>query len=69
MASFSQFCFLIKEVVIEPNVKLECVPDFCYIGKTFGKGGGTNEAARARVRYACANFKKLLPILTARGAS
>ena len=21
-----------KEVVIEPNVKLECVPKFCYLG-------------------------------------
>ena len=23
---------LLKEVVIEPNVKLECVPKFCYLG-------------------------------------
>ena len=22
---------LLKEVVIEPNVKLECVPKFCYL--------------------------------------
>ena len=22
---------LLKEIVIEPNVKLECVPKFCYL--------------------------------------
>ena len=31
IASLSQF--LLKEVVIEPNVKLECVPKFCYLGR------------------------------------
>ena len=25
---------LLKEVVIEPNVRLECVPKFCYLGDT-----------------------------------
>ena len=40
---------LVKEVVIEPNVKLECVPKFCYLGDTLGAGGGVDEAARARV--------------------
>ena len=60
---------LLKEVVIEPNVKLECVPKFCYLGDTLGAGGGVDEAARARVRCAWAKFKELLPILTARGAS
>ena len=39
----------LKEVVIEPNVKLECVPKFCYLGDTLGAGGGAEEAARARV--------------------
>ena len=24
---------LLKEVVIEPNVKLECGPKFCYLGE------------------------------------
>ena len=43
---------LLKEVVIEPNVKLKCVPKFCYLGDTFGAGGGVEEAARARVRCA-----------------
>ena len=32
-----------KEVVIEPNVKLECVPKFCYLGDTLGAGGGVDE--------------------------
>ena len=60
---------LLKEVVIEPNVKLECVPKFCYLGDTLGAGGV--EAARARVRIKCAwaKFRELSPILTARGAS
>ena len=43
---------LLKEVVIEPNVKLECVLKFCYLGNTLGAGGGVEEAARARVRCA-----------------
>ena len=60
---------LLKEVVIEPNVKLECVPKFCYLGDTLGEGGGVEEAAIARVRCAWAKFKELSPILTARGAS
>ena len=60
---------LLKEVVIQPNVKLECVPNFCYLGDTLGAGGGVEEAARARVRCAWAKFKKLSSILTARGAS
>ena len=67
MASFQSV--LLKEVVIEPNVKLECVPKFCYLGDTLGAGGGVEEAARARVRCAWAKFKELSPILTARGAS
>ena len=60
---------LLKEVVIEPNVKLECVPNFCYLGDTLGAGGGVEEAAKATVRCAWAKFKELSPILTARGAS
>ena len=60
---------LLKEVVIEPNVKLECVSKFCYLGDTLGAGGGVEEAARARVRCAWAKFRELFPILTARGAS
>ena len=43
---------LMKEVVTELNVKLECVTKFCYLGDTLGAGGGAEEAARARVRCA-----------------
>ena len=59
---------LLKEVVIQPNVKLECVPKFCYLGDTLG-AVGVEEAARARVRCAWDKFKEVSPILTARGAS
>ena len=59
---------LVKEVVIEPNVKLECVTKFCYLGDTLGSGG-VEEAARARVRCAWAKFKELSPIPTARDGS
>ena len=55
---------LLKEVVI---VKLECFPNFCYLGDTLGVGGGVEEAARARVRCAWAKFKELSLILRARG--
>ena len=37
---------LLKEVVIEPNVKLECVPKFYYLGDTLGagkRGGGSSK--------------------------
>ena len=56
-------------LMIEPNVKLECVPKFCYLGDTLGAREGVEEAARARVRCAWAEFKELSLILTARGAS
>ena len=58
-----------REVEIEPYVKLECVPKFCFLVDTLVAGGGVDEAARARVRCAWAKFKELSPILTARGAS
>ena len=60
---------LLREVELEPGVKVECVPKFCYLGDTLGSGGGVVEAARARVRCAWAKFKELSPILTVRGAS
>ena len=61
----------LKEVVIEPNVRLEYVPKFFYLGDTLTLGAGerVEKAARARVRCAWAKFKELSPILTARGAS
>ena len=58
-----------REVEIEPNMKLECVPKFCYLGDTLGAGGGMDEAARAKVRCAWAKFKELSSIITALGAS
>ena len=63
---------LLKEVVIEPNVKLECEVGMCFQVLLFGQHpwcGGVEEAARAQVRCAWAKFKELSPILTARGAS
>jgi hypothetical protein len=59
----------LKEVSIGQNDKLECVEKFCYLGDMIGSGGGSEEAARARVRCAWAKFRELSPILTARGAS
>ena len=32
---------LMKEVMVEPNVKLECVPKFCYLDDTLGAGGAS----------------------------
>ena len=58
-----------REVEIKPNVKLECIPKFCYLGDTLGEGEGANKAARARMRCAWAKFKELSPILKACGAS
>ena len=31
---------------------VDCVPKFCYLGDTYGSGGGVEEAVRARVRCA-----------------
>ena len=53
-----------SEVEIEPNVKFECVPKFCYLGDTLGAGGGVDEAAGASVCGAWGKFKELSPILT-----
>ena len=58
-----------REVEIEPNVKLECVPKFCYLSDTLGAGGGVKKAARARVRCAWTKFKELSLILTNCGTS
>ena len=54
---------------IEPNVKLECLPKFCYLSDTFSAGGGADGAASARMRCAWAKFKELSPIMTTRGSS
>ena len=47
---------LLREVEVEPNVKLECVSRFCCLGDTLGPGEGVEEAVRARVRCAWAKF-------------
>ena len=52
---------LLSEVELEPGLKVECVPKFCYLGDALGSGGGVVEAARARVRCAWAKFKELSP--------
>ena len=39
---------LLKAVVIEPNVKLECVPKFCYLGDTLGTEGGSDSEVLIR---------------------
>ena len=41
---------LVKEVVIEPNVKLSVCTQVLLSGVTLGAGGGVDEAAKARVR-------------------
>ena len=43
--------------------------NFCYLGDVIGKGGGAEEASRARVRCAWGKFRDLRMLLTARGAS
>ena len=58
-----------RELVLGPNIALEVVDKFCYLGDVIGAGGGAEEASRARIRSAWAKFRELAPILTARGAS
>src|SRR6059036_14178 len=41
----------------------------CSVGDVIGKGGGAEEASRARVRCAWGKFRDLRMLLTARGAS
>ena len=43
---------LLREVEIEPNVKLECVSKFNNLGDTLGAGGGVEEVARVRCAWA-----------------
>ena len=48
---------------------MEVVDKFCYLGDVIGKGGGAEEASRARVRCAWEKFRDLRRLLAARGAS
>src|SRR5437867_9361561 len=58
-----------RQLVLEAREELEVVDKFCYLGDVIGKGGGAEEASRARVRCAWGKFRDLRMLLTARGAS
>ena len=55
--------------VLQQGVEFEQVDKFCYLGDMFQNGGGADAAVRTRVSCAWAKFRKLCPILAARGAS
>ena len=56
-----------KQFVVGTSDKLEVVEKFCYLGDVIGKGGGAEEASRARVRCAWGKFRDLRMLLTVRG--
>ena len=58
-----------RQFVLGAREELEVVDKFCYLGDVIGKGGGAEEASRARVRCAWGKFRDLRMLLTARGAS
>src|SRR5437867_11445070 len=58
-----------RQFVLGAREELEVVDKFCYLGDVIGKGGGAEEASRARVRCAWRQFRDLRMLLTARGAS
>src|SRR3989441_510150 len=58
-----------RQFVLEARAELEVDDKFCYLGDVIGKGGGAEEASRARVRCAWGKFRDLRMLLTARGAS
>jgi len=49
--------------------KLKSVVNFCYFGNMLGKGCGTEEASRTRVRCAWGKFNEFATILIRRGPS
>src|SRR3954469_18601386 len=59
----------VRQFVLGAREELEVVDKFCYLGDVIGKGGGAEEASRARVRCAWGKFRDLRMLLTARGAS
>src|SRR3989442_14485221 len=59
----------VRQLVLGAREELEVVDKFCYLGDVIGKGGGAEEASRARVRCAWGKFRGLRRLLTARGAS
>ena len=46
----------LKEISLGTDLRLECVVKFCYLGDVVGAGGGAEDASRARVRSAWANW-------------
>jgi len=58
-----------KEIMISSHDKLECADKFSYLGDLIGAGGGAEESSRARIRCACAKFRKMASLLTSRAAS
>src|SRR2546425_5032911 len=59
----------VRQFVLGAREELEVVDKFCYLGDVIGKGGGSEEASRARVRCAWRKFRNLGMLLTAREAS
>src|SRR5437867_1397245 len=59
----------VRQFVLGAREELEVVDKFCYLGDVIGKGGGAEEASRARVRCAWGKFRDLRMLLTVRGAS
>src|SRR6059036_3042747 len=59
----------VGQFVLEAREELEVVDKFCYLGDFIGKGGGAEEASRARVRCAWGKFRDLRRLSTTRGAS
>ena len=59
----------IRQLVLGEREKLEIVDKFGYMDDVIGKGGGAEEASRARVRCAWGKFRDLRMLLTVRGAS
>src|SRR3989442_2630968 len=59
----------VRQFVLEAREEFEVVDKFCYLGDVIGKGGGAEEASRARVRCAWGKFRDLRMLLTVRGAS
>ena len=59
----------VSQFVLGAREELEVVDKFCYLGDVIGKGGGAEEASRARVRCAWGKFRDLRRLLTTRGAS
>ena len=45
---------LLKEVEIEPNVKLECVAKFCYLINTLGEAG--RDVDEASIHYITSHY-------------